>query len=67
MLAAHWRQLDFNQAAFAVAAVAVAVIEDIAQNPLLLPNIPIGPGIPTDLVGATRPADYCYPLAVVFH
>ena len=61
------RELDFDEAAFAFALMAMAVIENGAEHPFLLVDVPIGPGIAADFIRAAGAADNRDALAVVRH
>jgi hypothetical protein len=60
-------QLDLDQSAFAIAAVAMAVVEHGAEDPLLCPRIPIRPSIAAHLIAAADSADNRDALVVVCH
>jgi len=44
------REFDFDDRCFAVALVAVRVVEGAAERPRLFAGVPIGPGVAADLV-----------------
>ena len=59
------REFDFDDRCFAVALVAVRVVEGAAEHPFLFAGVPIGPCVAADIVRAAVAAHHCVALAVV--